>query len=306
MPKIHKQRSATHAMRSSSLVTGNGKPSGAAPLNVLARISSIAFDESDGIQIMIYGKSGTGKTTLWSSFPDPILAIICSGSERSGELRSVDTEENRERIQQVRLNESSELNEVVQHCAQTGQYKTIVLDHISGLQDLILKEVLGLQEIPQTKHWGLATQQDWGQVSRQCIEYLRRFLNLAGNTVIIAQEKEDKGKEGSEFINPSIGPNVIPSLAAWVNPTVDYIVQTFKKQHTVIKKVKIGKGPKAVIKDMEVEVKGKVDFCIRTGIDALYTTKFRVPKGRVLPDLIDDPDYTKILTALRGDWSGER
>jgi ABC-type polar amino acid transport system ATPase subunit len=52
------------------------------------RITDLDF-EDQGIKMVLYGSSGSGKTTLWATFPKPILAIICSGGFKSGELRSV-------------------------------------------------------------------------------------------------------------------------------------------------------------------------------------------------------------------------
>src|SRR5678815_2170772 len=106
--------------------------------SILDRIKPIGFDPKDGIKINLYGKPGTGKTTLWSTFPKPILAIISTGSDKPGEPRSIDTPENREQIMTITLQHSSELREVVDH-PSIIKYQTVVLDHASGLQDLTLK-----------------------------------------------------------------------------------------------------------------------------------------------------------------------
>jgi ABC-type lipoprotein export system ATPase subunit len=57
-------------------------------------VRAVEFSD-DTIQLLLYGRSGTGKTTLWSTFPKPILGVICSGGQRSGELRSVSLEDRR-------------------------------------------------------------------------------------------------------------------------------------------------------------------------------------------------------------------
>ena len=114
--------------------------------SVIDRITPIQFDQDEGIKMLLYGESGTGKTTFWATFPGPILSIVCSGGNRAGELRSLN-DEARKKVRTVTLQSSSEMKELVEH-AEGGGYKTIVLDHASGLQDLVLKELLGLDELP--------------------------------------------------------------------------------------------------------------------------------------------------------------
>lgn len=265
---------------------------------VLGRIKPMGFNDNEGIKIVLYGSSGSGKTTLWSTFPAPILAVICSGGLKPGELRSLDTPENRKRINQVVLQESSELKTVVDALA-SGQirYNTLVLDHVSGLQDLTLKEILGIDELPAQKGWGLASQQQWGQSTAQCKEYLRAMLNLDGNVVIIGQERVFGGSEEdgmSDIIRPTVGVAVTPSLAGWLAPACDYVLQCFKKpkmeevvttlagkKHTTTKR---GKG---------------VQYCVRTEPHDVYQTKFRMPKGKPLPECIVDASYDKIMALIK-------
>lgn len=264
--------------------------------SVIDRIAPIGFDNDEGIKILLYGMSGSGKTTTWATFPKPILSIICSGGNKSGELRSVNTPENRKTISQVVLESSSELKEIFAH-QKTQKFATIVLDHATGLQDLVLKEVLGLDELPAQLGWGVATQQQYGTCTLQCKEYMRALLGLDCNVVIVSQEREFKpNEEDSEVVQTNVGAALTPSLVRWLNPAVDYICQTFKKPKEGKKKVTIG----GKTTEQVVRLKG-VDYCLRTGAHDLYTTKFRVPKGSKLPEYIIDPDYEKIMAVINGE-----
>jgi hypothetical protein len=262
---------------------------------VLSRLKPIGFEE-DFLRVLLYGKSGTGKTTLWSTFPGPILAIVCSGGMKPGELRSVDTPENRKRITTVTLQASSEMKDLVEHQAATGAFKTVVIDHVSGLQDLTLKEILGIEEIPAQKSWGLATQQEYGQSTMQCKEILRAFFGLPCNTVVIGQERVDEPVDtDSEILVPHIGVAVTPALANWLNPAVDYNCQTFIRPLMVDVETNIS-GKKMVTRK-----RGKgVEYCLRTAPSDVYTTKFRLPKGHKLPDVIVDPTYDKLMAVING------
>jgi len=269
--------------------------------NVLDRIEPLGFDDEDGIQILLYGKSGTGKTTLWGTFPKPILAVICSGGRRSGELRSLDTAENRKYIKNVKLHEVQELRTITDHILQYGEYGTVVLDHASGFQDMALSEILGYA-VPEQKSWGLAQQQQWGQCSARCKELLKGFLSLRANTVIVAQERESKEEfDPDSMILPSVGAGLTPSLAGWLNTAVDYICNTYIRQRVIMKKVRIKAGNTTKEVKREEAIRGEVDFCLRTAPHPIFVTKFRIPKGQQLPTQIVDPSYEKIMALIRGE-----
>jgi hypothetical protein len=268
--------------------------------SVLDRIRPIAFDDSDGIRMMVYGRSGTGKTTLWSTFPKPILAIIASGSSQPGELRSVDTPELRKVISTVTLQQSTEIRELVEHLRSNEEevstgFGTVVLDHVTGLQDMVLKEILGLDEIPIQKSWGLATQQQYGTCILRCKELLSSLLSVRANVVLVAQEKDFNTDSDGDLIAPAVGAALTPSLCGWANSVCDYIVNTFLRQHEEVKQKNVNG------KTTQVRVKTrKVEYCLRTGPHPVYCTKFRLPKGNPLPESIVDPDYDKLMTIIRG------
>lgn len=268
-------------------------------LSVLDRIRPIEFTEETGLKILIYGKSGSGKTTLAGTFPSPILWIVCSGGNRSGELRSLDTPELRKKISQVVIGYTSEIKEIIDHVKETKKYATVVLDHGSGLQDLTLKEVLGLDELPAQKSWGMATQSHYGQSGVQTKEILRALLGLPGNVVIIAQERTFGGKEDGgdpEVMKPTIGPSLTPSVTGWLCPSCDYVVQTYIRPRMETFTTTLAG------KQVSQERRGTgVEYCLRTAPHDFYLTKFRIPKGRNLPECIVDPDHDKILALINGE-----
>lgn len=263
------------------------------------------WDIPRSLKMLVYGESGSGKTCLWSTFPRPILALICSGRKQPGEMLSLeDTPENRKTIVPLVLDSYEQAQEQV--AAAGGKYGTVVLDHGSGLQDLIIKEHLGLDDVPVAKFkkagkgeaWGLVPQSDWGDINGATIKILRTLLNLPCNVVIVTQEKVFKGKEdigSTDVIKPSIGGAMTPQVMAWLNPTVDYVVQMFKRPKMVQNTVSVNGV------EINTTERGKgVEYCLRTEPHDIYITKFRIPKGRTLPDVIVDPSYDKILALING------
>jgi len=257
------------------------------------RIRPISF-EGRKLKINLYGRSATGKTTLWGSFPKPILAIICSGTEDPGELLSLNTPVMREGIDQVVLEKSSEIPEIIEVVESGGEYATVVLDHATDLQNMVLKEVLGIEKVPEQLSWGLATQQQYGQIALQMKERLRSVLELPTHVVIVAQEREfNTTEESGSVVMPYVASALSPSVVGWLNPACDYICETFMRPETKMQSSNIG-GKRV---DREVPT-GRIEYCLRTAPDAVYTTKFRLPKGQPVPDVIVDPTYNKILDVV--------
>jgi len=258
---------------------------------VLGEIEPLGAGLEAGIKMVLYGRTGTGKTTLWSTFPKPILALICSGVERSGEVRSILTPQNCKSIEQWVVTGKDGLVELCHALKEENSYKTIVLDHATGLQDLLLKQILGLEELPAQGSWGMASRDSWGTCTLQSKECLRSLLNLSCNTVIVAQEREFNTEVENDMLSPYVGAALTPSTTGWLNHTCDYICQTFIRQQVSEKKTKIGG------KVITQQIKGKgVQYCLRTAPHDVYMTRFRIPreKSDSLPEQIVNPTYQKI------------
>lgn len=261
------------------------------------------WDTAEVIRMLLYGESGSGKTTFWATFPGPILVLLCSGGNRPGELKSINTPEYRAKITPRVINTMSDIRS---HLADVINYVTVVLDHASGLLDLLLKEQLGLSEIPVQKTFGMASREQYGTVGIQCKEILRALLNLPRNVVIVAQQRTFGGKDDGfdpEIIKPTVGASLTPSVVGWLNPAVDYICQMYKRPIVVREMVEVvkGQGPTEMIRRATGPNGEKVEYCLRCEAHDTFTTKFRLPRGKRIPDAIVDPNYDKLLKLIRGD-----
>lgn len=240
-----------------------------------------------GIKLLVYGKAKTGKTRLFSTFPKPSLLVGTEDGTRSIRGTGVDF---------VRLNNSAELDEI--SAGVIGKYKSVCLDTAGGLQDMILKEVLGLADAPIQKSWGLAKQQEWGIVGAQLKERLHRFLSLADrhqiDTMTIAHERTFGGGEDShDLITPVIGAALTPSATGWLNAACDYIGQTFIAQ--VMKQVTTKIGVKDHVTEQPT---GKIEFRLRLKENPVYTAGFRTPNPDKIPEYLVNPTYDKIVALI--------
>lgn len=253
--------------------------------SVIDRIAPVSQDNR-GMSQIVYGKSGTGKTTYACTAPKPLMLIGAEdGTQSVHNIGGVDF---------VHLDNSDEFSEIVEYL-DGGKYKTGVLDTLGTLYDHELRSILGLEELPATKSWGMAQRGDWQQANTKTIERLRRFLALRDqgiHVIILAQERVYQGGEDNAdgLLMPFVAASCTPGVVGWLNPACDYICQTFIRGKTEQKSVKIRGKTTTTTK----KIRG-VDYCLRTGPDEIYTIKFRIPKDMVeLPEVIVDPSFAKI------------
>jgi hypothetical protein len=266
--------------------------------------------------------------------------MICSGGNKPGELLSINTPAHRRKIVPVVINSIENVRDILtsgpwfaeevakvarrekwQPPTDINAYATIVLDHTSGFSDLVVKELLGLTAIPVGKSrkadkgesWSLVSQQQYGQLAIICKELFRDILNLPGNVVLVAQERSFGGKDevaaqqvvaaDLDIVRPTVGPALTPSLASWLRNACDYVVQTFKKPKMVegpaIELVGAD-GKTTTMPGAPVRTHG-VDYCLRCEPHDVFVTKFRVPMGTQLPDIIVNPTYNRLMQAIRGE-----
>jgi len=245
-----------------------------------------------GLRVNFYGRGKTGKTTLACDFPKPLLLIGTMGTLEDGTLSISDQDVDFFPLQSV-----NELDELIDVTIEE-QYKTVVLDTGGGLQDMILKEHLNLSELPVQKTWGMAKQSDWQIVGMQAKERLSQLLRLSMsdsiNVVIIAHERSFTDSDNDDgSIAPTVGSALSPSVASWLNGACDYVCQTFVREETTTKSIKLnGKETTQKI------ATGKAEYCLRIGPHPVYLTGFRKPKTREIPDVIVDPTYEKIRSLI--------
>lgn len=256
--------------------------------SIISRIKPVTA-MSGGIKIAVFGRSGTGKTTFAATFPKPALMAICSGA---GEVISLGTMPD---VYAVKVEDDSEMDTLLQHYEQSGKYKTFILDHASGFQDLILKRVLGMDQAPVQLSWGIAKQEQWGYVAQGVKEYFRKMLSLSGNTVILCQERTSNENSDSEILMPSVNCALTPSVTGWLGPAVDYLAQTFLRMGMEEKTVTVA----GVTTKMPVPT-GRAEFCLRIGPHPIYATKFRAPRGRNIPDVLKNPTYAQFVKLVNG------
>lgn len=255
-------------------------------VSVIDRIAPIG-DVDTPMSALLYGRSGTGKTAMAATFPKPLLVL---------DVREKGTETiaNVPGIHLASVDKWSEMDEVYYYLKENPtKYKTIVIDQISQLQDLAMEQARRDDNLEATD---LLPRRVWGAISgmlKNTLFAYRDLVNYGINVVFIAHERTNDADESVEDqIDPSIGPRLMPSVASSINGAVSVIGNTF------IREKFIGEG-----KDKT----RLVEYCLRIGPHAYYTTKVRRPReADPPPDVLVNPSYDKLLAISRGESIAKR
>jgi AAA domain len=248
---------------------------------------------------VLYGRSGTGKTTLASTWPKPMLYLDVRD-------RGIDSISDVEDIDLKEIESFEELEDtlfwLIRH---PKSYSTVVVDTVSQLQELLVEEVGQRRRKKKSStakragDWGTLRQQDWGEIAARLKSVIIDFRNLPMEVVFIAQDRmfkgtdEDDDDSDAEAISPEVGPQLMPSVAKVLNAAVPVIGNTFIRMHWEKKESSKGKITRVPVKD----------YCLRVGPSSTYVTKIRKPKRVTAPEFIVDPSYEDILEIIEGEYS---
>ena len=236
------------------------------------------------LKVVIYGKPGTGKTIIASTFPKPLILLDIKESGWVGvkDIKGLDP---------VNIKDWPSFEEAYWYLQENKDgYKTVVIDTASALQDLALeykakKKNIKLREGVKYGDVGTMTRKDWGEIASMLKPFITQFRDLDMNVVFLAHEKvfnveEDDQAEG---IDPSVGPKLMQSVASTMNAAVDIIGQAF-------------------IREKRIENKpSKMQYCLRVGPHPYYITKVRKPRDSEVESILVDPTYQDLIELVKGE-----
>lgn len=247
------------------------------PVGSIDRVSSFA----------IYGRAGSGKTTLASTFPKPLLLLDINdrGTDSISDVKGVDVME---------IKTEDDLEDVYYFLKEgKHKYRTVVFDTITELQKIIVNAVGSNKKNKEAGDWGSMTRKQWGEVSGTMNKWISDFRDLPLETVFIAQERvrgsgDEEGDDNQ--ITPEVGPAVMPSIATTLNAAVNVVGNCFIRSRRKTKEVR---GKKVVKEEMV--------YCLRVGPNPVYITKIRKPRKTEAPGYVEDPTFEDIMAIVKGE-----
>lgn len=249
-------------------------------------------DIEDFLKFLVYGRSGTGKTTILGSLPKPLLYL----DVKDKGTKSI---KNTEGIVVKQIKNWEDFETAYWYLkSHSDKYKSVVIDTVTQLQDVCLKKVKRVKGSEDDE--GLVSKtsrQAFGEASEMMKTWIINYRDLPMVVGFAAQDRlkaSDEESDDMDVLIPEVGPYVMPSIAKILNAAVDIIGQAFVRE--VEKKVKNKETGK-------IKTISTVEYCLRVGPHPIFTTKFRRDpsiKGEI-PNIIVNATCGKLIKISNGE-----
>ena len=127
-----------------------------------------------GIKVLVYGRSGVGKTYLARTAPNPIIL-----SAESGVLSLRDVAIPMIHIQTVQ--DLTEAHQWLEKSAEARQFQTVYIDSISEIGEVVLANAKAVVKDPR---------QAYGELIEKMTMTIKGYRDLAGKNVVMAAKQE--------------------------------------------------------------------------------------------------------------------
>lgn len=237
--------------------------------------------------ITLYGRPGTGKTTIACTGPKPLLLIdVKDKGTDSGKRDDLE----RGDITVFELESFDEIYDLYDYLQENpDRFKAVVIDHMTALQEMCHLKV---QEEESKSHM---SQQMFGISAgylKEVISLYKGLVDLGITPIFICQDRMESGDgEGEDQLLPEVGPQMMPSVARNLCAASRVIGHTYQ-----FEKVEKLEGAK---------VRRSIEFRLRLGPNPYYITKVTRPVGTPCPMFLVDGTYQDIMKIVRGKWTEE-
>lgn len=151
----------------------------------------------DGVKVLVYGGAGNGKTTLIGTLPDP---IIISAEAGLLSLAGLD-------IPYIEVTDMDSLKEAfgyITSSAEANQYRSVALDSISEIAEVVLNAEKKLTKDPR---------QAYGALQEQMTDLIRAFRDITGKNVYMSAKQEKQQDEAGRILyGPSMPGNKLAQM----------------------------------------------------------------------------------------------
>ena len=238
--------------------------------------------------ITLYGRAGTGKTTIACTAPKPLLLVdVKDKGTDSGKRPELE----RGDIKVLQLEEFDEVYDLYDYLVENpNEFKSVVLDHMTALQELCHLKV---QDEEGKSHM---SQQMFGisaSYLREVITLYKGLTDYGMTPIFLCQDRMEGGDgEGEDQLMPEVGPAMMPSVAKTLCASSRVIGHTYQFER--------------VDKLDGAKVRRSIEFRLRLGPNPYYITKVTRPFGTECPQFLVNATYGDIMKVVRGKWISDR
>lgn len=230
-------------------------------------------DMPDGKLVIVYGRSGSGKTWFGGTFPKPLL-ILKIGDDGGNTIKNVEGVFVKE-IQKV-----SELSSDLDKLINDDEFETVFVDTFS----LIVNEWKNDNVLSKNKKM---TQQTWGDLLSDTEEIIRKAHKLSKKKwVILSCHEVTDSIEGMEDeLLPDVRVSVSKGARTYLEGMANYGIHMIKIQKEV-------ENPKTGETEMKARFAGEI------GPNPYYWTKIQVDPSIKVPKRIINPSFSKLMRVI--------
>lgn len=227
----------------------------------------------DGKLVVVYGRSGSGKTWFGGTFPKPLL-ILKVGDDGGNTVKRVKD------VYVKEIDKPSDLSDALDTLMTDDEYKTVFVDTFSFLVTEWKKDNI----IDKKKKM---TQQSWGDLLTDTEELIRKAHKLSKDkwVVLSCHEVTDSIEGLEDELLPDVRASVSKGARTYLEGMANYGIHMIKIQKEV-------ENPKTGETEMRVRFAGEV------GPNPYYWTKIQVDPSVKVPKRIINPSYAKLMKVI--------
>lgn len=165
------------------------------------------------MKVLLYGVSGTGKTTMAATFPRPLFLDLEGGmlSTRKYKPLRYPADPNEDIKAYPEVIDFYKL--VKKYTPETAPFETIVIDSLNELQLLVAQYVIEKYTGVKRQYNDQPTMADYGKANRMFMQVTRLFLKLPYHIIFtaISNQKETGDEDiqvAPKFVGKQVGPDI--------------------------------------------------------------------------------------------------
>lgn len=286
----------------------NGQTTG----TILRRVMPLKDVPMAPLKVLVYGGNGVGKTTFACQANKPILLVSFEPSmsggvdsvRRMGDISVIRVVPDGSPLLKTRtpdapiitMDESVTLAHDLQ--SDPSRFATVVYDGATSSQDIVHANLLDLPEVPNGLTWGTTPDKFYIQRSEKFREYVRPYLDLPIDTIVLAKEKDhnpptEEKTTKSGKLAPDMRPKFLRGVgdksfvsvdvgggpAGWLVDACSCTCRLYVGEGEVQKVYKVGTLEKVV-----TEKSGKFVRYLRTGYHPNFAARIQSCNPESVPD----------------------